>query len=229
MTDDTESKAAPATPPTSSGAGEDAPSAGSAAEQAKAEAAGGEPDMSKPHPLEHGWTLWFDNPNGRQKQTMWGQTLRSVYTFRTIEDFWCLYNNIVQPSRLVHGADFHVFKDGIEPKWEDPNCASGGEWRAPVPKGDKKALDTYWLHTVLAMIGEQFTEGHEVCGAVVSVRKNQDRVALWTRTASNEAVQISIGNSLKQILDMPSSNRLEFTAFTDAKNFDRKARARYSA
>lgn len=47
------------------------------------------------------------------------------------------------------GADFHCFKAGIEPKWEDPSCASGGKWTANLPKGSSKALlDTFWLHTV---------------------------------------------------------------------------------
>merc|ERR1712118_34579 len=101
--------------------------------------------FSKKHPLEHGWTLWFDNPSGKQNHTTWGQTLRSVHTFNSVEDFWCLYNNIVPPSRLVHGADLHLFKEGVEPKWE------------------------------------------EICGAVVNVRQRGDRVALWTKTASNEA------------------------------------------
>lgn len=32
-----------------------------------------EPDFSKKHPLETKWTLWFDNPNGKQKQATWGQ------------------------------------------------------------------------------------------------------------------------------------------------------------
>jgi len=45
-------------------------------------------DFSKKHPLEHTWTLWFDNPNGRQKPTTFGKTLRPVYTFNTVEDFW---------------------------------------------------------------------------------------------------------------------------------------------
>lgn len=48
----------------------------------------GEPDFSKKHALETKWTLWFDNPNGKQKQATWGQTLRAVYTFDTVEDFW---------------------------------------------------------------------------------------------------------------------------------------------
>jgi hypothetical protein len=45
-------------------------------------------DFGKKHPLEHTWTLWFDNPNGRQKLATFGKTLRPVYTFNTVEDFW---------------------------------------------------------------------------------------------------------------------------------------------
>lgn len=43
---------------------------------------------------------------------------------------------------------------------------------------------------LLAMIGEQFDEGDEICGAVVSVRRAQDKIAIWTKTASNEAAQV---------------------------------------
>ena len=48
------------------------------------------------------------------------------------------------------GADFHVFKHGIEPKWEDPICASGGKWTPPIPRSNeaKQVLDTQWLHLV---------------------------------------------------------------------------------
>ena len=49
------------------------------------------PQPPKKHPLEHSWTLWFDNPNtsgGGRGQSSWGSTLRAVYTFETVEDFW---------------------------------------------------------------------------------------------------------------------------------------------
>ena len=108
------------------------------------------PDFSAKHPLEHTWTLWFDNPNGRQKQATWGQTLRSVYTGNTVEDFWCLYNNILAPSRLIMGTDFHLFKEGIEPKWEDATCAKGGKWTFFFPKSKEPAhLDDCWLNLLL--------------------------------------------------------------------------------
>ena len=50
--------------------------------------ADGEPDFSKKHPLEYRWTLWFDNPQQKQSTTKYGQTLRQVFTFDTVEDFW---------------------------------------------------------------------------------------------------------------------------------------------
>ena len=57
-----------------------------------------------------------------------------------------LYDQIFKPSKLPTNADFHLFKAGIEPKWEDPECAVGGKW---FVIGSRKAnLDTMWLETV---------------------------------------------------------------------------------
>ncbi len=63
-----------------------------------------------------------------------------------------LYNNIKPPSWLPAGTDFHLFKAGIEPKWEDPQCEHGGKWTILVPKGAKQTIDKYWLHMVRARL-----------------------------------------------------------------------------
>lgn len=44
----------------------------------------------------------------------------------------------------------------------------------------------------MALIGEQFDEADEICGVVASVRPGakQDKLSLWTRTKSNEAVLV---------------------------------------
>jgi translation initiation factor 4E len=49
---------------------------------------GDEVDMSRRHPLEYRWTLWFDNPTQKQSLNKFGQGLRPVYSFDTVEDFW---------------------------------------------------------------------------------------------------------------------------------------------
>jgi translation initiation factor 4E len=47
-----------------------------------------EVDLSRRHQLETRWTLWFDNPAQKQSMTKFGQGLRPVYSFDTVEDFW---------------------------------------------------------------------------------------------------------------------------------------------
>ena len=38
------------------------------------------------------------------------------------------------------------------------------------------------------MLGEQFIVGNELCGAVISVRPNEDIISLWNRTARDTNV-----------------------------------------
>lgn len=57
-------------------------------ENKQQQAEGDTPDFTKKHQLEHKWTLWFDNPSTRQTLNRYGQGLRPVYSFDTVEDFW---------------------------------------------------------------------------------------------------------------------------------------------
>ncbi|KAL3739757.1 hypothetical protein ACJRO7_021087 [Eucalyptus globulus] len=183
-----------------------------------------EPKADQPHPLEHSWTFWFDNPAAKSKQMAWGASMRPIYTFSTVEEFWSLYNNIHHPGKLAVGADFYCFKDKIEPKWEDPVCANGGKWTVNFNRGKS---DTCWLYTLLAMIGEQFDHGDEICGAVVNVRNRQEKVSIWTKNAANEVAQVSIGKQWKEFLDY--NENIGFIFHEDAKKLDKAAKNRYNA
>jgi translation initiation factor 4E len=135
---------------------------------------------------------------------------------------------VIPPSRLSPGSDLHLFREGIEPKWEDPSCEGGGKWGVALPKGAAAALDAHWLHAALACVGEQFPDGDEVCGVVVNVRPKQNRIALWTRTASNEAAQVSIGRQLKETFGLPESAKIGFLSHADAKRGDRNMKDKYT-
>ncbi|KAF5838073.1 eukaryotic initiation factor [Dunaliella salina] len=185
------------------------------------------PNFDQKHPLENAWTLWFDNPQQKQTTSKFGQTLRPVFTFNTVEEFWCLYNNIKTPGQLQPSATFYLFKDGIEPKWEDPRNFNGGSWTANVPNRSKPLLDAWWLNSVLACIGEQFTEGEEICGVAVNVRAKGDRIELWTKTAANEAKQTIVGRELKKFLDMSEATKIGYQVFQEVLNSKTKAKDRY--
>ncbi|RAL54537.1 unnamed protein product [Cuscuta campestris] len=178
------------------------------------------PPSKQPHKLERKWTLWFDNQSKPKQGAAWGSSMRRVYTFDTVEEFWCLYEQIFKPSEVTVNADFHLFKAGIEPKWEDPECANGGKWTIGI--NQKTHLDTMWLETLMALIGEKFDEAEEICGVVASVRPRQDRLALWTKNAANEAVQMSIGRKWKELLNV--TDKIAYSFHDDSKSRSTKSR-----
>ena len=101
--------------------------------------------------------------------------------------------------------------------WEDEANRRGGKWIVVFPKGRKDSLDEYWLYLLLAMIGESFHDVDEVCGAVVSVRKNQSKLALWTRDSSPGAQEsvMKIGVTLRQVLGLDDKWKIGYRAHED--------------
>ncbi|VFR01546.1 unnamed protein product [Cuscuta campestris] len=79
-----------------------------------------------------------------------------------------------------------------------------------------------WLETLMALIGEKFDEAEEICGVVASVRPRQDRLALWTKNAANEAVQMSIGRKWKELLNV--TDKIAYSFHDDSKSRSTKSR-----
>ncbi|CAG8676988.1 16354_t:CDS:2, partial [Cetraspora pellucida] len=169
------------------------------------------------HPLFNSWTLWFDNPGKKANTASWSQNLKELITFDSVEEFWGVYNNIVKASELSAGSNYHLFKKGIKPMWEDPANEQGGKWVIQFPRNKTgEEINTLWLYTMLACIGEAFEYTDEVCGAVVSVRKIFYRISLWTRTSFNKEICESLGRQLKQTLNLNPSQQLEFQPHSDS-------------
>ena len=143
------------------------------------------------HPLQYKWTMWYN----RKCTTAW--SVDEVCSFDTVEGFWCLYNHLLAPSELQTGANYHLFKYGVAPEWEDAANARGGKWVLSIPVKEKEPLNQVWLYTILAMVGESFDDSAQICGAVCSPRKKENRVALWTRDASDGVAVRRIGGVFK--------------------------------
>jgi len=171
-------------------------------------------------PLHHSWSLLVDAgkcPPG----TEWLDIVKLISSFASVESFWSAYNNVVPPSSLNVNSTYHLFRKGIKPMWEDPSNAKGGKWVMSMPRGrgqtdNVKRVDEWWMYTVLAMVGETMgEEGKEVCGAVVSIRKSQDKLALWINTTEKTAA-IKIGQRWKDALKISDKTTLRFQAHADA-------------
>ncbi|ETV75701.1 hypothetical protein H257_10085 [Aphanomyces astaci] len=168
------------------------------------------------HPLQHRWVLWYDNPKKKLANESWEENLKVVYTFDTVEDFWGMFNNILPPTKLLVGSNYHLFKEGIRPMWEDPINAKGGKWVLTNNRQRRARLDDAWMNTMLALIGECLEDDDDLSGAVVSVRKTQDRVAVWTQTATNEPLQRKVGSNFRKVLDLSKNEGLKYQSHADA-------------
>uniref|UniRef100_A0A8C5CL46 Eukaryotic translation initiation factor 4ea n=2 Tax=Gadus morhua TaxID=8049 RepID=A0A8C5CL46_GADMO len=166
------------------------------------------------HPLQNRWALWFFK---NDKSKTWQANLRLISKVDTVEDFWALYNHIQLSSNLVSGCDYSLFKDGIEPMWEDKLNRRGGRWLITLSKQQRRAdLDRFWLETVLCLVGETFDEhSDDVCGAVINVRAKGDKIAIWTRDYENKEAITHIGRVYKERLGVPQKVIIGYQSHAD--------------
>ncbi|GMF12330.1 unnamed protein product [Phytophthora lilii] len=73
-----------------------------------------------------------------------------------VQDFWKIYNHLVRPNDLPNTMDYHLFKTGIKPMWEDPANRRGGKWMVRLRKG---IASRYWEDLVCYLLGETGSNG----------------------------------------------------------------------
>lgn len=116
------------------------------------------------------------------------KTLHAMAGFETAEDFFKVYRHLKRPSALPLVSDYHLFKAGIRPVWEDDENKQGGKWIVRLKKG---VADRYWEDLMMAIVGDQLAEvSDEICGVILSVRNGEDILSVWTRTDGGIALKI---------------------------------------
>lgn len=146
------------------------------------------PAVSGPdeHPLKSTWIVWYRPPT--PKYSDYEKSTVPLAAISSVESFWAVYSHLKRPSQLPTVSDYHIFKKGIRPVWEDDANKRGGKWIVRLKKG---VADRYWEDLLLAMVGDQFAEaGDEVCGAVLSVRGGEDVLSVWTRIDGGRNIKI---------------------------------------
>ncbi|KAF9453610.1 eukaryotic translation initiation factor 4E class II [Macrolepiota fuliginosa MF-IS2] len=175
------------------------------------------------HPLRNTWVFWFRQQRAPgNKNVNYEEGIKKISAFRSVESFWSLWTHLAPPSGLQPTTDYLLFHTGVRrPIWEDPLNISGGKWIIRVRKG---IADRLWEDLVLAVIGDQFdecgsgdgTEWPEICGCTISVRQNEDIISLWNRYEVDFKVRERIRDTLKRVLNLPSTTTLEYKTNNDS-------------
>ncbi|KAK9327335.1 translation initiation factor eIF 4e-like domain-containing protein [Lipomyces starkeyi] len=166
------------------------------------------------HPLKYNWTLWFLHRAPGVKISDYEKATKEISSFSTAEDFWRLYSYLARPSALPYTSEYHLFKTGVRPIWEDPTNVNGGKWILKLKKGTGSVP---WESLLLAIIGGEFGNslGDEVVGAVISIRREADIISVWNKQGTNGAINLKIRDMIRNVLGL-SNIAIEYKVHADS-------------
>jgi hypothetical protein len=123
--------------------------------------------------------------------TTWGENIKEedynpmlVFRIDSIPTFWKVLNNIPAPSELGLST-LYLFRDGIDPKWEDASNRSGGIVKVKVTPAQ---VDEAWELLLCRTIGDSWSPSvrETVNGVVLKVRERAYYLELWVTKDSAE-------------------------------------------
>ncbi|KAL0482892.1 translation initiation factor 4E [Acrasis kona] len=161
----------------------------------------------KKQSLHTAYSFWFFRKE-RGGSEEYEENMKKIGDFETVDGFWGFYSHLVRPNDMPLPSDYHLFRKGIKPMWEDENNLKGGKWMIRLKKEYTPRL---WEDLLLAVVGDQFDVGDELCGVVLSLR-DHDIISVWNRTADNEKVRLKIRNTLIYLLDLPVGTKMDYRA-----------------
>lgn len=188
------------------------------------------------HPLRFEWVFWIlhRSPNKKMNEEEFGKAMKRLGSCNSVETFYPLYLHLKRPSMQTPIADIHLFSNPIKPVWEDPNNVKGGKWTIRLRKG---LSDRLWESLVFSLIGgglekllqsssAETTGGkgeqeQEICGAVLSVRKDEDLMAVWHRNGDNEMagdgkIAKKVKLAIQTVLQLPLNCNLVYKLNADS-------------
>lgn len=148
------------------------------------------------HHLQNKWTMWYTPP---KKNTKSWQTPKELCECTTVEEFWSMYNTVLDSKKpldvktLPKGSDLNFFKSSVKPDWDDHK--NQGRWVAGFSKASRDITDV-WLDAMLASIGEVMRETDAVCGIAIQCRGKANKIALWINS-TDEDVCMALGESFQ--------------------------------
>ncbi|KAI8906942.1 translation initiation factor eIF 4e-like domain-containing protein [Gorgonomyces haynaldii] len=160
-------------------------------------------------PLQNQWTFWnMQRSHGKIQD--YTSEIKPLATVESVEQFWAVYSRLKRPGELQNVSDYHFFKKGIRPIWEDN--LTGGKWIIRLKKG---IASRYWEDLIISMAGEQF-QTEEICGAVVSIRQTEDIISVWNKSADDGRTNLKIRDTIKRVLNLPPNCLIEYKAHKQA-------------
>lgn len=159
--------------------------------------------------MQHKWTLWFEKKSQEKSNQIlrkadYLKELKKAGSFQTIPSFWSCWNevqDICNVSAESQGANYHLFRDNIQPVWEHPKNLKGGKWVIAFPSTfSPQDVMRNWMSLMLTLLLGEFGYDSEINGAVLAVRPWGSTFSIWNRNANDREVVEAVSHKLKEVL-----------------------------
>ncbi|KAG0437348.1 Eukaryotic translation initiation factor NCBP [Dictyocoela muelleri] len=132
--------------------------------------------------------------------------LKHVCTITTVENLSFFLRHLCPIDDLPCITDINIFKEGIQPLWEDENNICGGKW---IMKIKKEVAQRLFERLLVRMAARPF-ENFDINGIVLSVRYRHAILAIWTRDTSNDESYINIVDEIKKTIGVDFFLNIEY-------------------
>ncbi|EZG48334.1 putative eukaryotic translation initiation factor 4E [Gregarina niphandrodes] len=174
------------------------------------------------------WCFWLRNPSGQQ-QSGWSEQQTLGHSFNSVEDFWCLVNNITNPFDTSNGSnaniDYSIFRKDVKPDYDGDEFKNGGRiiLKLNVKSNTPVKLYDGWIHVLLALIGESYDEiGSQCCvGLRLVIKRSNVKFEIWTVDKETTKIKTLTEAFIKLITPIIQLNKpqAEFESFDKSVTF----------
>jgi len=134
------------------------------------------------HPLNDTWVCWFHNLNSDE----WSlESYQKVFTFKTVEDFWILSNNL----NNINNGMYYIMRENYPPIWDHEMNIEGGGWTFKI---DKKFAQEFWVKLSCYCVGEVLSKNtSNIVGISLSPKIRFVTVRIWTKDTSKNPAEFN--------------------------------------
>ena len=164
------------------------------------------------HSLQCAFSFWYLDKQsllslGSGASESYEDSIKLLCTFDSVESFWRCYAHIHRADTLPLSLTLHLFRHPIKPVWEHDANSKGGKCMMRLKKGVAARV---WEELVLALIGDAWGLGDELCGLVLTLKANEDVVAVWNRSAHDRDAVARIKQVMMRLLGVDRMDAFDY-------------------
>eukprot|EP01103_Thecamoeba_quadrilineata_P006380 TRINITY_DN16105_c0_g1_i1.p1 TRINITY_DN16105_c0_g1~~TRINITY_DN16105_c0_g1_i1.p1 ORF type:complete len:306 (+),score=45.61 TRINITY_DN16105_c0_g1_i1:55-972(+) len=150
--------------------------------------------------LQTKWRFWFELPQEIQPLST-KHYLKSLRTSVVLWNLQQIYNFII--DNYGKYQRIFLFKEGINPIWEDPQNFEGGRFFVHC-QSEKQAFENFLL-VVKTILPRSFIDPDDLCGIIYAFKPpNRFSVSVWHKNSKDKAKIKEIRGHLKNLFNVRS-------------------------